>query len=123
MIAAAHRAGARFSITARKDRAVTAAISAIPDDGWTAIRYPKAVFDEQLGQWVSDAEVAEMEQKAETDIAAAASRTGDELRNEIARLAGAAADRVVERSLDDAAQQRLIEDYIARVGASNGAPV
>ena len=38
-------AGARFSITARKDRAVTAAISAIPDDAWTAIRYPKAVFD------------------------------------------------------------------------------
>ena len=68
-----------------------------------------------------DAEVAEMEQKAETDISAAASRTGDELRNEIARLASAAADRVVERSLDDAAQQRLIEDYIARVGATNGA--
>ena len=37
--------------------------------------------------------------------------------------AAAAADRVVERSLDDAAQQRLIEDYIARVGASSGAPV
>jgi len=60
VVAAARRAGARFSITARKDRAVTAAISAIPDDAWTAIRYPKAVFDEQLGQWVSDAEVAEI---------------------------------------------------------------
>ena len=60
VIAAARRAGARFSITARKDRAVTAAISAIPDDGWTAIRYPQAVFDEQLNQWVSDAEVAEI---------------------------------------------------------------
>ena len=60
VIAAAHRAGARFSITARKDRAVTAAISTIPDDAWTTIRYPKAVFDEQLGQWVSDAEVAEI---------------------------------------------------------------
>ena len=60
VIAAARRAGARFSITARKDRAVTAAISAIPDDAWTTIRYPKAVFDEQLEQWVSDAEVAEI---------------------------------------------------------------
>jgi hypothetical protein len=38
---------------------VTAAISAIPDSAWTTIRYPKAVFDEELGQWVSDAEVAE----------------------------------------------------------------
>ena len=60
VIAAARRAGARFSITARKDRAVTAAIDSIPDDAWTTIRYPKAVFDEELGQWVSDAEVAEI---------------------------------------------------------------
>jgi len=60
VIAAARRAGVRFSITARKDRAVTAAIDSIPDDAWTTIRYPKAVFDEQLGRWVSDAEVAEI---------------------------------------------------------------
>ena len=60
VIAAARRQGVRFSITARKDRAVTAAIAAIPDDAWTTIRYPKAVFDEQLQQWVSDAEVAEV---------------------------------------------------------------
>ena len=60
VIAAARRGGAHFSITARKDRAVTAAIAAIPSDGWTKIRYPKAVFDEELDQWVSDAEVAEI---------------------------------------------------------------
>ncbi len=60
VIAAARRAGARFSITARKDRAVTAAIDSIPDDAWTTIRYPKAVFDEEPGQWISDAEVAEI---------------------------------------------------------------
>ena len=62
-----------------------------------------------------DAEVAEMEQKAEADIAAAAGRTADELRNEIARLAAAAADRVVERSLDDATQQRLRSRTTSRV--------
>ena len=60
VIAAARRAGASFSITARKDRAVTAAIDSISDGGWTTIRYPKAVFDEELQQWVSDAEVAEI---------------------------------------------------------------
>ncbi len=64
------------------------------------------------------AEVAELEAKAESDIAAGAGRAGDELRAEIARLAGAAADRVVERSLDDATQQQLIEAFIAKVGAS-----
>jgi hypothetical protein len=60
IIAAARRHRMNFSITARKDRAVTAAISSIGEDAWTRIRYPKAVFDDQLGQWVSDAEVAEI---------------------------------------------------------------
>jgi len=58
IVAAAQRRGAHFSITARKDRAVTAAISSIPNKSWTKL--PGAVFDEQLEQWVSDAEVAEI---------------------------------------------------------------
>jgi hypothetical protein len=60
VIAAARRHRAHFSITARKDRAVTAAIASISEDAWTRIRYPRAVFDDQLRQWVSDAEVAEV---------------------------------------------------------------
>jgi hypothetical protein len=60
VIAAARRHDVRFSITARKDKAVTAAIAAIPDEAWTTIQYPRAMFDEQLQQWVSDAEVAEV---------------------------------------------------------------
>ena len=60
VIAAGRRHDVRFSITARKNRAVTAAIAALPEDAWTTIRYPQAVFDEQLQQWVSDAEVAEV---------------------------------------------------------------
>ena len=60
VVAAAHRHGVRFSITARRNTAIAAAIASIPDDAWTTIRYPRAVFDEQLQQWVSDAEVAEV---------------------------------------------------------------
>jgi Transposase DDE domain group 1 len=60
VIAAARRHDVRFSITARKDKAVAAAIASIPDDAWTTIAYPRAVFDEQLQQWVSDAELAEV---------------------------------------------------------------
>jgi F-type H+-transporting ATPase subunit b len=67
-----------------------------------------------------DAEMAELEARAETDIAAAAGRSSDELRSEIARHAGAAVDRIVHDTLDDAAQQELIEGFIARVGASTG---
>ena len=67
IIAAARRAGARFSITARHTNAVTSAIAAIPDDGWTPIRYPNAIFDDEQQRWISDAEVAETEFTAFTN--------------------------------------------------------
>ena len=60
VVAAITRTKAQFSITARQDVAVKRAIAAIGADAWTAIRYPRAVFDEQLGQWVSDAQIAEV---------------------------------------------------------------
>jgi hypothetical protein len=31
----------------------------VPEDAWTAIKYPNAIWDDQLAAWVSDAEVAE----------------------------------------------------------------
>jgi hypothetical protein len=58
-VAAARRAGARFSITARATPAVTRAIAGIPDDAWIPIHYPKAVPDPDTGELISDAEVAE----------------------------------------------------------------
>ncbi len=60
MVAAARRGGARFSITARMTATVKAAISSIGQDAWTAIRYPQAVWDDEGGCWISDAEVAEV---------------------------------------------------------------
>jgi hypothetical protein len=60
VIAAVGRAKARFSITARQDVAVRRAIASIDDDAWTTIRYPNAVFDVQLGRWISDAQIAEV---------------------------------------------------------------
>ena len=42
------------------DPAITAAIAAIPEDAWTAIRYPRAIWDDQLRCWISDAEIAEV---------------------------------------------------------------
>lgn len=54
------RAGAAVSITVRKTSQVKAAIAAIPEDSWTPIDYPNAVFDQQSATWVSRAEVAEI---------------------------------------------------------------
>jgi hypothetical protein len=59
-IGAARTAGACFSVTVRIDPKVRAAIAAIGDDAWIPIAYPRAVWDDQLGCWVSDAQVAEV---------------------------------------------------------------
>src|SRR5216683_2317848 len=40
--------------------ALKAAIAAIPGQAWTAIGYPRAIWDDQLAAWVSDAEIAEI---------------------------------------------------------------
>jgi len=66
------------------------------------------------------AEVAELEARAEADIASAAGRSSDELRAEIAKHSGVAVNAIVADTLDGAAQQELIENFIARVGASQG---
>ena len=57
---AVRRAGARFSVTVPMNASIRAAIAAIPGDAWTPIRYPRAIWDDQLDSWVSDAEVAEV---------------------------------------------------------------
>lgn len=66
IIAAIRRNGARFSVTAPVTAAIRTAIAGIPEDAWTPIRYPQAVWDDQPGCWVSDAEVAETSYEAFT---------------------------------------------------------
>jgi len=56
---AVRRGGARFSVTVNMDPKIAAAIAALPETAWTAIRYPRAIWDDQLRCWVSDAQVAE----------------------------------------------------------------
>ncbi len=60
VMAAAHRGGARFSVTARMNPAVIRAIAGIEPDAWVPIRYPNAVWDDDEQRLVSDAEVAEV---------------------------------------------------------------
>jgi hypothetical protein len=67
---AARKAGAHFSVTVRMDPRVRAAIAAIGEDAWTPICYPRAIWDDQLRRWVSDAQVAQGQYTAFT------SRTG-----------------------------------------------
>ena len=69
-VAACRRNGAHFSVTVRMDPKIRRAIAAIDEGAWTAIKYPNAVFDEQAGQWISDAEIAEVPYTAFTSTPA-----------------------------------------------------
>jgi hypothetical protein len=59
-IGAAVRAGADVSVTVRMTPNIKAAIASITDDAWTAIEYTDAILDQESGQWISRAEVAEV---------------------------------------------------------------
>lgn len=59
-VGTALRHGAWFSVTARMTATVTAAIASIPDQAWTPISYPHAIWEEAEQRWISDAEVAEV---------------------------------------------------------------
>jgi hypothetical protein len=60
VVGACIRAGARFSVVLSQNPAVARAIAVIPADAWVPVRYPGAVRDPDTGQWISDAEVAEV---------------------------------------------------------------
>jgi F-type H+-transporting ATPase subunit b len=66
----------------------------------------------------NDAEVADLEARAAADIEASRGRAASDLQAQVAAWAGEVAERAVAAHLDEATQQRLVEDFIAKVGAS-----
>jgi len=63
------------------------------------------------------AEAADADTKATADIAIAQGRVQAELQADVAAIASAATEQVVHGALDEATHQRLIEDFITKVGA------
>jgi hypothetical protein len=59
VVSACRTAGVHFSLTLQSNPKLQAAIDSIEATAWTPVRYPGAVYDEQLQQWISNAEVAE----------------------------------------------------------------
>jgi hypothetical protein len=59
LVTACRQAGVDVSVTINQYPSVRRAIAGIDEQAWIPIRHPKAVWDEQTGQWVSDAEIAE----------------------------------------------------------------
>jgi hypothetical protein len=67
LIAALTAAGALFSITARWSPALRRAVAAIQDDAWTPITYDTPVIDEDTGELVHTARLAETTHTAFTN--------------------------------------------------------
>ena len=66
----------------------------------------------------NDAEIAELESRAVADIAALRTRATSELQRQVATWSGDATERIVLSQLDDDTLERLVEDAIAKIGAS-----
>ncbi|WP_428962273.1 IS1380 family transposase [Micromonospora fluostatini] len=64
VIAACRRRKVRFSLTTRIDAKIRTACESITDAQWIDIKYPQAVWDDDAGRWISDAQIAETEYTA-----------------------------------------------------------
>jgi hypothetical protein len=60
VVKACLRHNAEFSLVMTRNPAIDRAIAAIPEHAWTPVKYPGAVRDPDTGEWISDAEVAEI---------------------------------------------------------------
>jgi hypothetical protein len=54
VLGAIRRAGACFSVTVPLRRNIRAAIASIPEDAWTPITYPRAIWDENQNRLISE---------------------------------------------------------------------
>jgi hypothetical protein len=59
VITTCRRRDVRFSVTTRIDAKIRAACDSINEQQWIDIQYPQAIFDEDTGRWISDAQIAE----------------------------------------------------------------
>lgn len=73
-------------MTARQNPSVRRTIEQIPDDAWTAIHYPNAVWDEAEQRLISDAEAAEISHTAFTSRRQAEHITGRLIVRRVRRL-------------------------------------
>lgn len=88
--------------------------SRIVDEARTAA---EAVRAERIQ--AAESEAAEIRARANADAESIKTQALADLRSEVAALAVGAAEQVVQRNLDPAAQAELIENYINQVGSQN----
>ncbi len=113
-------AQARLAAEAERDR-IKAALADSDTEAARIIAEARTSAD-RLGVEIAnrtDADVVALRERAAADLVSARGQAESDLSRELSRLSLGAAERVVNNSLDDAAQQRLIDDYISQVGSQN----
>ena len=111
---------AREAAEAERDR-IKAALADSDSEAARIVEEARRAAD-QLGTDTAartDQEIVALRERATTDLAATRMQATADLSGELSRLALGAAEEVVAGSLDDAAQQRLIDEYISQVGSQN----
>jgi F-type H+-transporting ATPase subunit b len=111
---------ARLAAEAERDR-IKAALADSDTEAARIIEEARSSAD-QLGRDAGSRATRDAErvrERAVADLAATRTQAESDLAGELARLSLGAAERVVENSLDDASQQRLIDSYISQVGSQN----
>jgi hypothetical protein len=86
VVATAARYAADVSLTTGSNPSMNAAITHIPHTAWTPIHYPQAFVDDQTGELVSDAEVAEIPYTAFTSRPHHQQATGRLIMRRVKRL-------------------------------------
>jgi len=113
-------AQARLAAEAERDR-IKAALADSESEAARIIEEARVSADQltadTAARAVADAE--RVRERGAADLAALRAQAESDLAGELARLSLGAAEEVVTSSLDDAAQQRLIDAYIGQVGSQN----
>ena len=113
-------AQSRLAAEAERDR-IKAALADSDSEAARIIAEARTSAD-QLGVDIearTGADIVAVRERAAADLVSARTQAESDLSGELSRLSLGAAERVVETSLDPAAQQRLIDDYINQVGTQN----
>jgi F-type H+-transporting ATPase subunit b len=113
-------AQARLAAEAERDR-IKAALADSESEAARIIEEARLSADQltadTAARAVADAE--RVRERGAADLVALRTQAESDLAGELARLSLGAAEQVVNTSLDDAAQQRLIDAYIGQVGSQN----
>jgi F-type H+-transporting ATPase subunit b len=110
----------RLTAEAERDR-IKAALADSDSEAARIIEAARRSADQLAADTATrtDVEIAALRERAEADLVSTRAQAESDLAGELSRLSLGAAERVVETTLDEQAQQRLIDQYISQVGSQN----